>query len=65
MRILRNMRMMRIPPSYGWHIDEWNTTGASAVPVEKALEQRETYFKGIKFRDINELLEDAKHMEVV
>ena len=40
-------------------MDEWNVTGASAVPLEVALKQRNKYFEGIKFRSIRELMEDA------
>ncbi|KAK7463121.1 hypothetical protein VKT23_007706 [Stygiomarasmius scandens] len=48
-------------PSLLWKafMDEWNVTGASAVPLEVALEQRNKYFEGIKFRSIQELMEDA------
>ncbi|KAK7034502.1 hypothetical protein VNI00_012349 [Paramarasmius palmivorus] len=48
-------------PSLLWKafMDEWNVTGASAVPQDVALKQREKFFKGIKFRSIQELMEDA------
>ena len=54
-------------PSQLWlaFMDEWNVTGASAVPWEDVARQREKYFKGIQFRSIEELLEDAKTMDVV
>lgn len=46
-------------------MDEWNITGASAVPWDLVLEQREKYFCGIKFRTVQELMEDAEKMEKV
>ena len=46
-------------------MDEWNVLGASALPSAKVTEQREKYFKGVKFRTVKELLEDAKSMEIV
>lgn len=46
-------------------MDEWNVTGAAAVPMEKVRKQRESHFKGIRFRDIEQLLEDAKVMQIV
>lgn len=46
-------------------MDEWNVTGASAVPWEEVARQREGYFKGIKFRSIEDLLEDSKTVDVV
>jgi hypothetical protein len=54
-------------PSQLWvaYMDEWNVTGASAVPWEEVARQREGYFKGIKFRSIEDLLEDSKTMDVV
>lgn len=54
-------------PAQLWvaYMDEWNVTGASAVPWEVVERQREKYFKGIKFRGIGELLEDSKTMDVV
>lgn len=47
------------------YMDEWNVTGASAVPWELVLEQREKYFKGIRFRTVDEILKDAEVMERV
>ncbi|KAF5368884.1 hypothetical protein D9758_003100 [Tetrapyrgos nigripes] len=48
-------------PSLLWKtfMDEWNITGASAVPWDIVVAQREKYFEGIKFRSIRELMEDA------
>lgn len=47
------------------YMDEWNVTGASAVPWGEVERQREKFFKGVKFRSIEELLEDSKTMDVV
>lgn len=41
------------------YMDEWNVVGASAVPMDRVLEQRERFFSGVKFRELRELLEDA------
>jgi len=41
-------------------MDEWNVTGASALPWNEVERQRERNFHGIKFRNIRELLEDGE-----
>lgn len=41
------------------YMDEWNITGASAVPIDKVVEQREWFFSGMRFRGIGEYMEDA------
>ncbi|KAI8180866.1 hypothetical protein K4K51_002242 [Colletotrichum sp. SAR 10_75] len=46
-------------------IDEWSLAGATAVPLEEALHQRERYFGEVKFRDINELLRSSEHMQII
>lgn len=46
-------------------MDEWNITGASAVPWEKVLAQRRKYFEGIRFRTVEEVLQDADIMGIV
>jgi swainsonine biosynthesis oxidoreductase SwnR len=54
-------------PTQLWlaYMDEWNVTGAACVPWDIVLRQRERYFKGLRFREIEELLEDAERMELV
>eukprot|EP01112_Ceratiomyxa_fruticulosa_P020621 TRINITY_DN7080_c1_g1_i1.p1 TRINITY_DN7080_c1_g1~~TRINITY_DN7080_c1_g1_i1.p1 ORF type:complete len:314 (-),score=61.38 TRINITY_DN7080_c1_g1_i1:26-967(-) len=48
-------------PTQLWHayMDEWNYTGASAVPQHIVELQRKKYFKDIHFRKIEDLLSDA------
>ncbi|KAI5898200.1 NAD(P)-binding protein [Schizophyllum commune H4-8] len=48
-------------PSALWkaYMDEWNYTGASALPWDKVESQRRRFFRDIKFRTVRELLEDA------
>ena len=46
-------------------MDEWNVTGASAVPWDEVVRQREKYFRGIKFRSIIELLNDREKAGIV
>ncbi|KAI8274850.1 hypothetical protein K4K60_009200 [Colletotrichum sp. SAR11_57] len=46
-------------------IDEWSQAGATAVPLEEALHQRERYFGEVKFRDINELLRSSERMQII
>ncbi|KAL1959572.1 hypothetical protein VTO42DRAFT_1607 [Malbranchea cinnamomea] len=46
-------------------MDEWNVTGASAVPWNEVLRQRQKYFQGIKFRSIAELLKDGETLTIV
>ncbi|OJJ35836.1 hypothetical protein ASPWEDRAFT_41077 [Aspergillus wentii DTO 134E9] len=41
------------------YMDEWNITGASAVPIDKVVEQREWFFSDMRFRGIGEYMEDA------
>ena len=41
-------------------MDEWNVTGASALPWNEVERQREQNFRGIKFGNIRELLEDGE-----
>lgn len=41
------------------YMDEWNISGASAVPMERVQEQRERFFPGIKFRGLRDFLHDA------
>ncbi|TPX19196.1 hypothetical protein DIZ76_016982 [Coccidioides immitis] len=41
------------------YMDEWNITGASAVPMDMVMRQREKFFSGLKFRGIEDLLEDG------
>ncbi|KAL1740770.1 hypothetical protein HDZ31DRAFT_46842, partial [Schizophyllum fasciatum] len=48
-------------PSALWKafMDEWNYTGASALPWDKVEAQRQKFFAGVKFRTVRELLEEA------
>lgn len=46
-------------------MDEWNVTGACAVPWDEVVRQREKYFRGIKFRSIAELLKDGEKAGIV
>ncbi|KAF4975560.1 hypothetical protein FZEAL_7675 [Fusarium zealandicum] len=46
-------------------IDEWSLTGATAVPHQEALQQRDKYFKDVHFRNIDDLLQDSKSMEII
>ena len=46
-------------------VEEMMVLGCLAVPREKTLRQREVFFKGIKFRGLRELLEDAKKMDLI
>ncbi|KAL0578228.1 hypothetical protein V5O48_003765 [Marasmius crinis-equi] len=41
-------------------MDEWNVTGASAVPWDIVVRQRSQYFDGIEFRSIQQLMKDAE-----
>ena len=41
-------------------MDEWSYLGGTAVPHEEALQQRQKYFEGIKFRTIDDILADGK-----
>ncbi|KAL0062103.1 hypothetical protein AAF712_011030 [Marasmius tenuissimus] len=54
-------------PSSLWkaYMDEWNVTGASAVPWDIVMRQRERYFDGIGFRSIQQLMKDAEKCEKV
>ncbi|KAL8931107.1 MAG: hypothetical protein Q9208_000211 [Pyrenodesmia sp. 3 TL-2023] len=45
--------------------DEWSIDGATAVPKEKTLRQREKYFKDCKFSGLEEVLQMAKSKEGV
>lgn len=45
--------------------DEWCIDGATAVPKEKTLRQREKYFKDCKFSGLEEVLQMAKSKEGV
>jgi len=45
------------------YMDEWNYSGASAVPWDRVLEAREKYFPGIRFRGIEEFIRDADRIE--
>ena len=47
------------------YMDEWNYSGASAVPLDKVLDQRSRFFNGVHFRTIEELLNDAEKLEIV
>ncbi|PLN86490.1 NAD(P)-binding protein [Aspergillus taichungensis] len=40
-------------------MDEWNVMGASAVPMDRVLAQREKFFSDVEFRDIETFLRDA------
>lgn len=44
-------------------MDEWSVLGATAVPRDVALEQREKYFKDVHFRTLEELFADSKTMQ--
>ncbi|TRM66250.1 hypothetical protein BD626DRAFT_487180 [Schizophyllum amplum] len=48
-------------PSQLWKafMDEWNYTGASALPWPKVEAQRRTLFPDVQFRTVRQLLEDA------
>ncbi|PLB36858.1 NAD(P)-binding protein [Aspergillus candidus] len=40
-------------------MDEWNVTGASAVPMDRVLTQRDMFFSDVTFRDVGTFLKDA------
>ncbi|KAJ3529641.1 hypothetical protein NM208_g9671 [Fusarium decemcellulare] len=46
-------------------IDEWTAAGAGLIPLEVASKQREQLFSDIKFRTIEELIQEAQHSEIV
>ncbi|KAH7145567.1 hypothetical protein B0J13DRAFT_443352, partial [Dactylonectria estremocensis] len=46
-------------------MEEWSILGGSALPMEEAIQQREKYFQGVRFRDIEELLESSKSMQII
>ncbi|CAH0017624.1 unnamed protein product [Clonostachys rhizophaga] len=46
-------------------MDEWNVLGGTAVPRDEALKLRETVFKDVHFRDIEEVLADSKRTQVL
>ena len=52
-------------PSIGAQIEEMGVLEHFAVPEEKTLKQREKYFKGIKFRNLEEGLRDAQKLDFV
>lgn len=54
-------------PTILWkaYMDEWNYSGASAVPWDRVVAQREKYFLGVKFRTVEELLEDGKVVDII
>ena len=41
-------------------MDEWNITGASVPPWDEVLRQRASYFSGVKFRTIDDILKAAE-----
>lgn len=41
-------------------MDEWNFSGASALPKDVVQKQRETLFDGIRFATVEELLETGR-----
>lgn len=41
-------------------MDEWNYSGASALPYDIVVDQRKRFFDGVHFRRIKELLNDSK-----
>lgn len=41
-------------------MDLWNATGASAMPMEKVEQQRQKYFAGIYFSNIEEFIQTAE-----
>jgi len=45
--------------------DEWTIAGASACPLEKTLETRDRYFKGIRWVGLSELLKRGVGVEFV
>jgi len=45
--------------------DEWTIAGASACPLEKTLEMRDRYFKGIRWVGLSELLKRGVGVEFV
>ncbi|PKY01119.1 NAD(P)-binding protein [Aspergillus campestris IBT 28561] len=40
-------------------MDEWNVMGASAVPIDRVLAQREKFFSDVEFRGVEVFLRDA------
>jgi swainsonine biosynthesis oxidoreductase SwnR len=46
-------------------MDAWNISGASVVPWAVVEKQRKTYFEGVKFRTIRELLEEGERQDIV
>lgn len=42
------------------YMDLWNANGASGIPEDKKIQQREKYFQGIKFRTVENLIEEGK-----
>lgn len=45
--------------------DEWTISGASACPLEKTLELREEYFKGVRWVGLGELMKRGCGVEFV
>ncbi|PYH42250.1 uncharacterized protein BP01DRAFT_405220 [Aspergillus saccharolyticus JOP 1030-1] len=45
--------------------EEWTVSGATACPKEKTLWQRETYFAGMQFTTVKQLLQQAEREERV
>lgn len=46
-------------------VEQWMIAGATALPKEKTLRQREKYFGKVKFSTLQELLVRAKDMDGV
>jgi hypothetical protein len=46
-------------------MDEWNVLGGTAVPRDEALKLRETVFKDVHFRDIEEVLAGSKKTQIL
>lgn len=46
-------------------IDEWTVAGAGLVPMDVAEKQRAKFFSNVKFRTIEELIQEAQVSDVV
>lgn len=43
--------------------DIWSISGAGLLPQEKVKRQAAKYFRGVKFRTVEEFLDDAERLE--
>lgn len=46
-------------------VDEWLYCGATHIPEADAWSHKEKYFQDIKFRTVDELLEDSRRVDKV